>query len=188
MAFQWDTTAAVPLWWRDDEFRLFGPAEVLVPPRDGSMLDHTLIENALIKIHERNPIGAVVMDISHQGEYISTWLESELGCLVIARPQTLPQQVEEFERFMEALRHGWLFHAGDAGLTRHALNAIARALPRGDRVFERPVQGSRMARGQDLRVIDALKAAAMVHATRALGAGGDVVFSWGDGEREEIAA
>ena len=51
VAWKWDTTAAVPLWWRDSEYRLFGPAEVLVPPRDGTSLDPHLVESA----HARHP-------------------------------------------------------------------------------------------------------------------------------------
>ena len=57
---------------------------------------------------------------------------------------------------------GWLKHSGDAGLTRHALNAVARILPQGDARFDRPSQ-TRQSSEQDRRVIDALTAAAMVH-------------------------
>jgi hypothetical protein len=161
VAWKWDTTAAVPLWFRDSEFRLFGPAEVLEPPRDGSMLDGALIESALIRIHDRNPIHTVVMDMS-KAETLARWAEMEFGCLVLDWPQTLPVNVIEFEKFMEALRKGWIKHCGDPGLSQHALNAIARVLPRGDAVFDRPVQNRRSAE-QDRRVIDALKAASMVH-------------------------
>ena len=43
--------------------------------------------------------------------------------MVIDRQQTNPFAVEDYDRFMEALRNGWLQHAGDADLTSHALNA-----------------------------------------------------------------
>lgn len=165
LGWQWDTTALVPLWWKDAEHRLLGQAVVLVPPRDGSMLDHHLVEAAFIALNKRNPIRRVVMDIT-RGEQMATWLSAEIGCEVVERPQGLVAQVDEYERFMEALRHHWLRWAKpNQALTQHALNAIARILPKGDAVFARPVEGSRMARGQDRRVIDALKAASMVHAT-----------------------
>lgn len=161
VAWKWDTTAAVPLWFRDPEYRLFGPAEVLEPPRDGSMLDGALVEAALLRIHERNPIHTLVMDMS-RAEQLARWAETELGCEVLDWPQTIPFSIEEFDRFMEALRKGWLKHSGDVGLTRQALNAVARVLPRGDAIFERPAQNRRSSE-QDRRVIDALKAASMVH-------------------------
>jgi phage terminase large subunit-like protein len=166
VAWKWDTTAAVPLWFRDKEYRLLGPAEILVPPRDGNSLDPSLVEDALLRIHERNPIHTIVMDTS-RAEQLGQWAEAEFGCTVIERQQTITSAIEDYDRFMEALRLGWLRHTGDAGLTAHALNAIAKILPRGDAVFERPSQ-SRNAANQDRRVIDALIAAAMVHAQAAV--------------------
>lgn len=161
VAWKWDTTAAVPLWDRDPEHRQFGPAEVLVPPRDGSSIDSALIEAALIRINDRNPIHTIVMDTS-RAEQLGQWAEHEFGCTVIDWSQSIPVQVEEYDRFMDALRGGRLWHAGDAALTSHALNAIARVLPQGDAMFDRPSQ-TRQSSEQDRRVIDALKAAAMVH-------------------------
>lgn len=162
VAWKWDTTAAVPLWWRDPEYRLFGPAKILTPPRDGTTLDPALVEKALIEIHDRNPIHTVVMD-SSRAEQLGMWMESEFGATVIDRPQSNQFAVDDYERFMEALRNGWLFHSGDAEFSKHALNAIARVLPRGDARFDRPSQ-TRKSSEQDRRVIDALTAAAMVHA------------------------
>ena len=161
VAWKWDTTAAVPLWIRDPEYRLFGPARVLVPPRDGTSLDPRTVEQALIEIHQRNPIHTLVMDTS-KAEQLGMWAEAEFECLVIDRPQTNPRAAEDFERFMDALRRGWLHHTGDAGLTSHALNAVARILPFGDARFDRPSQ-TRISAEQERRVIDALTAASMVH-------------------------
>ena len=160
VAWKWDTTSAVPLWIRDPQYRVFGPASVLTPPRDGTSLDPALVERALVQIHERNPIHTVAMD-TNRAEQLGSWIESELGATVLDVSQGIPVQVEEYERFMEALRSGWLHWTGDSDLTRHALNAVARIQRGGDAIFERPVQ-SRGAE-QDRRVIDALKAAAMVH-------------------------
>ena len=97
-----------------------------------------------------------------KAEQLGRWIETEIGAVVIEHKQTNTQAVADYNAFMEALREGWLHHTGDAGLTRHALNAIAKVLPFGDTRFERPSQ-SRMGAEQERRVIDALAAAAMVH-------------------------
>lgn len=162
VAWKWDTTAAVPLWVRDPQHRQFGPAEILVPPRDGNSLDPDLVKQAIERIHRRNPIRSVVMDM-HNAEDVAHWIERELEITVLDTSQGVPVQVQEFSMFMEALRNGWLKHDGDTGLTQHALNAVARIQRGGDPIFERPVQSRRSPDEQDRRVIDALKAAAMVH-------------------------
>jgi hypothetical protein len=97
-----------------------------------------------------------------KAEQLAEWIEREIGAKVLERTQSNSQAVEDFARFMEALRNGWLKHTGDAGLTRHVLNAIAKTLPQGDVRFERPSQ-TRQGGDQDRRVIDALTAASMVH-------------------------
>lgn len=163
VAWKWDTTAIVPFLSTDDTHRRFGPAVVLTPPRDGNSLDPDLVEAAFLELHERNTIHTVVMDMS-RAEQLARWIETTLGATVIDRPQTNTFAVADYDAFMEALRNGWLKHSGDAGLTRHALNAIARVLPFGDARFDRPQQ-SRLGQEQERRVIDALTAAAMVHAT-----------------------
>jgi phage terminase large subunit-like protein len=160
VGWKWDTTAIVPLWVRDSEFRLFGPAVVIEPPRDGTSTHPDEIKRAFVRIHERNPIRMVVMDMSN-AEDIAAWLEDELGVMVVDRAQSNSFAVMDYEKFMEALRQRWLWHAGDDGLTRHALNAVARILPQGDVRFDRPHK-SRLAQ-QERRVIDALIAGAMVH-------------------------
>jgi phage terminase large subunit-like protein len=166
VGWKWDTTALVPLWWRDDHFRLLGPARVLVPPRDGSSLHPDEVEAVLLELHERNPLHTVVMD-STKAEQLAAWIADELDAEVIDRAQSHSFAVEDYNRFMEALREGWLKHSGDAELTRHALNAIARVLPQGDARFERP-SSTRQGGDQEIRVIDALVAAAMVHSTAAI--------------------
>lgn len=165
VAWKWDTTAAVPLWWRDDEFRLLGPARVLIPPRDGSSLHPSFVERMLVEIHERNPLHTVVMDTS-RAEQLASWISDEFGATVFDRQQTNALAVEDYNHFMEALRQGWLRHSGDLDLSKHALNAIARVLPHGDARFDRPKDG-RIGGDQAVRVIDALTAAAMVHSMAA---------------------
>jgi phage terminase large subunit-like protein len=167
IAWKWDTTAAVPLWWRDSEFRLLGSAKILTPPRDGTSLDPNLVEEMLLEVHERNPVHTVVMDPT-KAEQLAVWIADTLGATVIERTQSHSFAVEDYNRFMEALREGWLLHAGDAGLTAHAMNAVARVLPHGDARFDR-ISSTRQGGNQDVRVIDALTAAAMVHSTAAMG-------------------
>jgi phage terminase large subunit-like protein len=157
-----DTTAIVPLWWKSDKQRILGPATILIPPRDGSSLHPDVVERALVEIHERNPIEYVVMD-THQAEWLQHWISDNLKAIVVDRDQNNSRAVQDYQRFMEALRQGWLWHSGDPGLTRHAMNAHARILPFGDTCFVRPVQSRRAPDRQDTRVIDALVAAAMVH-------------------------
>lgn len=166
IAWKWDTTAIIPLWWRDHDYRLFGAPKVLVPPRDGTSLDPDSVERAFIEINDRNPIHTVVMDTS-RAEQLAMWIEQEFGCTVVDRAQTNQFATDDYSKFMEALRSGWLKHPGDATFTKHALNAIARILPYGDARFDRPSQ-TRQGGDQDRRVIDALTAASMVHALAAV--------------------
>lgn len=164
VAWKWDTTSAVPLWMPDLGHRLLGIATILTPPRDGNSLDPHLVEDALRAIHARNPIHTVVMDTS-RAEQLGMWIGETFGAVVIDRQQTNPLAVQDFDYFMEALRNGWLKHSGDPGLTNHALNAIAKVLPLGDARFDRPLHNRVAGQEQERRVIDALTAASMVHAT-----------------------
>jgi phage terminase large subunit-like protein len=168
LGWQVDPTAIVPLWWRDNEFRLLGPATVILPPRDGTHTSPRIVENALREIYARNPIELVVMDMTG-GEQLASWIEEELGATVVDRDQRLPSQVLDHAYFTEALREGWLKHTGDPALTRHVLNAIGRVLPGGDIVFARPKESRTTSNAvQAQREIDALVAAAMVHMTKAM--------------------
>jgi phage terminase large subunit-like protein len=168
LGWKHDTTFAQPLWVRDTEYRLFARGKMLVPPRNGNTLHPDLVKNALVEIHARNPIRRVVMDISN-GMDISSWIEEEFGCDVIDRGQSNKYACEDYEHFMEALRQGWIKHDGNQDLSKHAMNAIARAATYGDLRFDRPAS-SRSAKStkQDRRVIDGLTAAAMVHTSAAI--------------------
>jgi hypothetical protein len=168
LGWQHDTTALVPLWVRDAEFRLFGEAAILEPIGDGTMLDPNLVERAIIDLHGRNPIATLVMDTSH-GAQLASWVESELGIPVVARQQTNPLAALDYAAFMEALREGWLHHVGDVGLSRHVLNAVTRLLPGGGARFDRPHQSRASAAEQRRRVIDGLTAASMAHGVAAAG-------------------
>lgn len=160
VAWKWDTTAAVPLW-KGPDFRLLGPARVLVPPRDGSTLHPDELKQTFLDLGQDFSIGTVVMDTS-KAEDIASWLEDELGLTVIDRGQSNQFACSDFEAFMDGLRNGSLRHTGDHSLRAHVLNAIARRLPGGDYRFDRPSSVRQNVVAQDRRVIDALTAAAMV--------------------------
>lgn len=168
--WQWDTTALVPLWWKSDEERVLGPAVILEPPRDGSSTDPSVVRAAIRDLMGRYRVTTVVMDPDRAHD-IAGWLSDELELDVVFRAQSAKPQAEDFERFMAALRNGWLRHGGDEGLRRHALNAVVRLLPDGGAKFAR-VSETRQGGNQDSRVIDALVAAAMVHSVRSEGNGG----------------
>lgn len=163
VGFQHDTTALVPLGWVSDEKRILGPAVVLTPPEGGEQLDVRLIKRSFEELCAKHRVTTVVMD-SSRAEDIAAWLSDELGLEVIYRAQTSKPQGEDYERFMLALRQGWLRHSGDVGLRRHALNAVTKLLDGGGAKFARP-SDSRTG-NQSMRVIDALVAAAMVHSVR----------------------
>ena len=155
-----DTTAFVPFWWRDDEFRLFAPATIIEPPGDGSSTHPNVIKRAFEQLLSLYRVSTVVMDMN-RAEDIAAWI-SDQGLLVVDRAQTVKPQSEDYERFMAALRQGHLLHSGDGGLRQHALNAVIRLLPGGGAKFDRPAESRNKAK-QSVRVIDALVAAAMVH-------------------------
>jgi len=160
--WDWDTTAIVPFYWRDPEYRLLAPAEILEPPQafDRS-LDPAEVKVKIRELCERYRVTTVVMDPDRAHD-MAAWMSDELDLLVVERLQSAKPQGEDYERFMEALRNGWLRHSGDPGLRRHALNAVAKMLDGGGARFVRP-NPTRIGRNQDVRVIDALVAAAMVH-------------------------
>jgi hypothetical protein len=137
------------------------------------MLDPQEVKDAFDRIHDVNPVEVVVADKTKAQDTL-LWMEQERGVQVVDWPQGPSMEAMEYERFMEALRGGgtsddrsrrdsWLKHTGDAGMRRHVMNAIARKLPGDRHAFDRPM-ASRNSMKQDLRVIDALKAAAMVNA------------------------
>ena len=178
-AWLWDTTALTPLWVRDKEYRLFGPPEILVPPRDGSMLNPDEVKGAFRRIHARNPIQIVVMDKT-KAEDIAGWLESELGVTVVDRGQTNSFQVMDYKFWMEAVGKRWIKHTGDRTFRTHVLNAVARKTEGENYRFDRP-STSRNTKGgrQDRRVIDALTAGSMIHTTMAAEFSAEPAVGWG---------
>ncbi len=169
-----ESTAAVPLWMPSPTSRLLGPAAVLPTPRDGASLDPETVKRALVELHRRNPLHTVVM-ATMRGEDLAQWIAQEFGAEIVDRPASVPLAELDYERFMEALRNGWLHHAGDGGLTRHALNAVTRMSPGGKSRFMRPSPARD--EGAQLRVINALTAAAQIHGAAAAELNGDE--GWG---------
>ncbi len=161
VAWKWDTTSAVPLWERDPHYRQLGEALICVPPRDGSSLDSHEVERGLLRIHRRNPVHTVVMDMS-RAEQLAQWIRETLGAEVIDRSQSNGAAAHDYERFTAGLRSGELWHSGDPELTGHVMNAVVKILPLGDGRFDRPNDG-RDSPDQERRVIDALTAAAMAN-------------------------
>jgi phage terminase large subunit-like protein len=180
LGWKHDTTSIVPLWVRDPEFRLLGDATILEPPRNNDRLDVNLVMAALRDMASRFEVRCVAMDTSFGGGVLGQWVEDELGVQVIEHSQRQTVQAEDYQLFTEALGLGWLKHSGDAGLTRHALNAVARTMPGGQVKFERPFRNPGSNADQRLRVIDALVAAAMAHtvAVEMMGPSGEVMAAF----------
>lgn len=170
--WSWDTTAIVGLWIPDARRRVLLDPKIIVPPRDGSSTPPSIIQNAFLEIHERNPIHTVVMDGAAGGKQMAEWLETELGARVIVHSNGNQAQALATQRFYEGLRAEppTLQHTGHPDLTAHVLNAVARLLPRGDVVFDRATR-TRAAAGQDQRVIDGLSASSAVHSVAVAEAG-----------------
>lgn len=164
LGWKWDTTALVPLWWRDFEFRVLGDPIILVPPRNGESLHPDEVRMALMAAHERNPIEVLVMDPTHGAE-TSAFAQDELDALVIEHGQGNAQACDDYAAFMEALRSAWLWHTGSIELRQHVLNAVSRVLPGGGVRFDR-ISQTRQGGDQERRVIDALVAGASVHSAR----------------------
>ena len=178
-AWKHDTTALVPLWMPERFRRVFGPPEVLVPPRDGTSMSPQVVRDAFVRMHSRWPITVVAMDPS-KADMIAEWIEMPpgedddgrpvyewregcgLGVPVIEVPTSNAVAFEAYELFMEAVRSGWIEHPHDPEFTRQVLNAVARGENHDRYRFDRP-STSRRARFQDHRVIDALIAASIVH-------------------------
>jgi phage terminase large subunit-like protein len=166
VAWRQDTTALVPLWIRDREWRQFGAASVLDPPRDGTSLNPDLVEDALVTLHARNPIATLVMDTT-RAEQLAVWAAREFGCEVVDRAQTNALAALDYKRWVEAMSAGWLHHSNDPALNRHVLNAVVRRLPNDQLRFDRPTESRTAPELQWRRVIDGLTAASMCHGVAA---------------------
>jgi len=165
IGWKWDTTAIAPVWLPSFEHRLFGRPKILTPPRDGNMLHPDKIHKAFEEVHARNPIEVVVMDMS-KAEEMAVWLMEDLGVRVVDHSSKPEPMALAYERWMEAMREGWLGVSRDAEFIRHILNAAEKLLPGGRTRFDR-ASSSRSPGKQDERVWDALDAAHRVNSVAA---------------------
>jgi phage terminase large subunit-like protein len=163
LGWKWDTTAIVPLWVPDDERPLFGPASILVPPRNGLSLEPRVVEQVFRDFAAQYHVVEVVMDPAKGGDQLASWLRDELGIDNIVVVEQSPDQMADVaEKFKQGIRDAGFDHSRDPGLKSHAMNAVDRPTADGRARFDRPQQ-TRSAKGQPRRVIDALIAAAMVY-------------------------
>lgn len=162
--WKWDTTAIVPLYMPSAETRVFGKAQIVVPPRDMSSTRPEEVHEAFLAIHHVNPIHTVVMDENAGGAQMCGWIEDKLGARVVAHSQADVAMALAYSRWMEGMRLGWHAYPDDPEFRQHALNAIARLISQDRTRFDRP-RGARNASSntQERRVWDALTAASMVH-------------------------
>lgn len=161
LGWKHDTTACVPQWLAPEGYHLWDEARVEVPPRDGTTLHPDKVKALLYDLCGRNPIDALIMDTT-DGEDIASWAADELGITVVDRPQSNDLAVRDYKNVMRGLRTGALKRVKVCPqLTRHAMNALGRRLPRGDTRFDRPHPNRMSAAKQDVRVIDALVAGSM---------------------------
>jgi phage terminase large subunit-like protein len=167
-----DATALVPLF-TVPEGHLLGAPTILVPPRNGLSLRPEQVHAAIETLNDLHPIGRVVMDPSAGGQLIAAWIEDNLGLPVVAHSQKPDPMAEAAGRFLEAIRERRLWHVRDADLTRHVLNAAAKALPDGRFRFVRPVEARTSLDLTPQREIDALIASVIVYAVAASEPGHD---------------
>jgi phage terminase large subunit-like protein len=170
LGWKWDTTAIVPLWSQAGKPDLLGPANILVPPRNGESLSPKVLEAALRDYASRFHVTSVVMDPSKGGEQLAEWIGTELGIDVLILEQTPDLLADYAERFKQGIREAGFEHTRDPGLKSHAMNAVDRDVADGRARFDRP-SVSRNASKQERRVIDALIAASMVYFASATGLG-----------------
>lgn len=159
VAWKWDTFAIQPLLETPDYY-LAGVPVILEPPRDGSTLHPDKVKRAFEGLNDVNPIDAVVIDME-RAEDIASWLEDEMGLMVIDRPQGNDNACQDYDALVKLMRNGTLRHVRDPGLRKHVMNAIVRTLTGDRKRFDRPSQ-SRAKKKQTRRVIDALTALGMV--------------------------
>ncbi len=159
-----DATAIVPLWFRGDAGLVLGPATVLEPPRDGSQLQPSVVEQALLAMNERNPIEAFAHDASALGggHLMTEWLASTFPKAMIL-PVKPADVADATGHFLEQLRVGALKHTADPTLTRHLLNAIrVNVGADGDKFrLGRPKESRNAPHQRAVREIDAAVAAVL---------------------------
>lgn len=153
-----DTTALVPLWWKDNDHRVFGTPTVLQAPMEG-MLDDREIVNALLEFEKEYSIEGIVFDPNAGAAALAQQLERDHGWKLIEHSQKGSTLAKADVRFLEAVRQKTIVHNGDPIFRNHVLNAVERSTGTdGSWIFDRPKHGRRVP-------TDALRAASLVHNT-----------------------
>jgi phage terminase large subunit-like protein len=156
LGWKYDTTALVPIHWKNPETRVLLPPIILTPPGDGTLLDDRLIVRALLELRDRYTIERIVYDPNAGGQQLVQSLQREHGFTFVEHSQDSSPISLADARFLEAVRRKVLVHNGDRELRAHVLTAVERPLGGEKFKFDRPKGGAR-------RPIDALRAASMAH-------------------------
>lgn len=170
-AWEVDSTALAPMWFKSMSERLLGPPTILHPPETGP-LDPEDVKAAYEWYAERWMIERVVYDPSKDAN-IALWLRDRFpGIKLVYVDQGDATQARVYDAWMEALRLEQLVVAFsedpedadvNAQARQHVLNAIARQARGHDRYrFDRPTQDRNVAQ-EHVVLIDYLTAASHVH-------------------------
>ncbi|MDP2712299.1 MAG: terminase large subunit [Solirubrobacteraceae bacterium] len=167
VGWRWDTTAIVPMQIIDATRVRFGRPTILTPPRNGSSLPVETVVNAVLEFAETWQIAGVVFDRNAEGEFLAGELEKH-GILVAEHSQDPAPMADSCMGLTEAIGHKLVEHPCDEEFSAHILAAKARTTAGERWRFVAPQQhrGQRKKGrqdGDDIEVIDAAIAAAMVH-------------------------
>jgi phage terminase large subunit-like protein len=181
---RWDTTAIVPgepfdrenlptspdrpgdHWWRFRRVRFAKPT-IIVPPRDGTALSNKRIIKAVLDACKGHEVLGIIFDPNAAGYEVAEALE-EHGFTVIEHSQDPAPMAEASMGFATAVGEGTIEHPGDPEFTAHVLAAKAKTTSGEKWRLHAPDtrRGQRkqgVQEGDDIPVIDAAIAAAMLH-------------------------
>lgn len=156
LGWKWDTTAVVPLAYRDGKY-IVGKPWVIVPPRDGTSTREEDILDVIRLAADRWNVVAVVMDPEAGGEQMAQGLERDMGLEVSVHSQKSGPMALAAQRLQATIRARQLRHPADPTLTNHVLAAEAKTVSGELWKFVKPRKGG--------QVIDGCVALAMVLST-----------------------
>lgn len=135
--WKWDTTSLTPAW-RDPGSGLVIAHEptILVPPRDGTLLDADLVWRSILRYHLLWPDAMWVLDPNAGGEQMAQRMETELGALVVIHSQMPSPMGLATQRLLTVIGDRTLRHPGHRVLTRHVLAAAGKPVGEGVRFFK----------------------------------------------------
>lgn len=167
LGWRWDTTAIVPFEVIDAQRGRFGVPTILVPPRNGGTLPVDDVVNAVVEFGGPDEIAGIVFDRNAEGEFLAAALEA-LGYLVVEHSQDPAPMADACMGLTDAIGKHLVEQPGDEEFTAHMLAAKARTTAGEKWRFVAPEQNRGQRKkgtqdGDDIEVIDAAIAAAMVH-------------------------